>query len=290
MTSNRYYQIFVPTYKRAKPSILKLLQKDRNFVINFCVRHEEMHFPAYVLIKDKYGDRVNFIDLGSGIKDIGETRRRIMNYAIHNGIAYCVMIDDGITNFKCDRFASFTPTDCIEHAIRQLGQHQNAIACTFRRQEDKFVGVASDDNICCGIMQQAYIIDVRKAVKYSITFKSLKKVGFEDAAFMLDAFKAGLYTISVPGLFMEGKAPNVIQAGGNHVDTDVDKFAKSYDEKSKRLSKYLGQMYGVSFEKKFRKRYQTQVTYCIVNYAYFREVLNSNRQENELLIKSKFKM
>lgn len=288
--SSKYYEVFVPTYKRAKPAILKMLQKDKNLTLNFCVRHEEMNFPAYKFIKNKYKDRVNFIDLGKGIKDIGETRRRIMNYAYSHYLPYCVMIDDGITNFFYQLNGTMTISECLELAIRELDKRQVAIACTFRRQEDKFVGVSSEDTTCCGIMQQAYVISVYRAFSHDISFKSLKKVGFEDAAFMLDAFKAGLYTISVPFLFMEGKAPNVIQKGGNHVDTDVAKFAKSYDKKSKQLSKYIGQMYGVSFEKKFRNRYQAQVTYCIVNYAYFREVLVENRRNNANLINSKFKM
>lgn len=295
MTDNKFYQIFVPTYKRSSPAILKMLDADSAIIINFCVRDEEWNNKAYTKIKGKYGRRVNFINLGKHIHDIGETRRRILKYAQQQNIMYCVMIDDGITNFIDTNKKELTIEECIFTSVAALDYYNEkkeckAIAYTFRRKEDKFVGVESNDRVCCGIMQQAYIISCKLAEQYNISFKSLKKVGFEDAAFMLDAFKAGLCTISTPGVFMEGKAPNVIQKGGNHVDTDVGRFAKSYDEKSKRLSKYIGKMYGVSFEKKYRKRYLTHVTYCIVNYAYFREVLTTNREHNELLINSKFKM
>lgn len=294
MTDNKFYQIFVPTYKRSSPAILKMLDTDSALTINFCVRDEEWNNEAYTKIKGKYANRAKFINLGKHIHDIGETRRRILKYAQQHNIMYCIMIDDGITNFVNTK-ELMSIEECLFISTMTLDKYNQtkeykAIAYTFRRKEDKFVGVDSDDKICCGMMQQAYIIDCRLAEQYNISFKSLDKVGFEDAAFMLDAFKAGLCTISTPGVFMEGKAPNVIQKGGNHVDTDVDNFAKSYDEKSRRLSKYVGKMYGVSFEKKFRKRYLAQVTYCIVNYAYFREVLSTHREFNSMLVDSKFKM
>ena len=88
--------LFVPTYKKKDIAILSFLGKDKNIVINLCVRPEEDDAGFYD--EFKVLDRVNVIRLKYGLHDLGETRQNILDYCYQNFIKYCFQFDDGLTN------------------------------------------------------------------------------------------------------------------------------------------------------------------------------------------------
>lgn len=281
--------IFVPTYKRKQPAILSMLDKDKNIRINLCVRAEDYNSGFYSHLANL--DRVHVIPIGEYLTDIGVTRQAILNYCVEHNIEYCVMFDDGITNVK-NLECSASISECIRYGITRLKTDKlskYAFMYTFYREGMRYVGVHKDDKYFVGLSQQAYIIDVEKCVKYDLAFKSLKICGIEDIAFLLDGIKQGLITLGDTDTVIEGKMPNEPSVGGNHKSLSSKDLASRYDIQHSQLEKYVGPIYGMSLEKKYRKSLNEVVTYAILNYTYFRDVLVFNRDLNQEIIALKFK-
>ena len=111
-------------------------------------------------------------------------------------------------------------------------------------------------------------------------------VGLEDIAFLIDAMKEDCVTVSMQHVSIVGKLPNVQITGGNH---EVDEnFELKRDKSHAILEKYIGDMYGVMYTKKYRRTLNQIVTYCVLDYSYFRDVLVVHRKQNEEIRKTKF--
>lgn len=280
--------IYVPTYGRKQPAILSMLDKDVNICINLCVRTEDYRNGFYDHLKNIW--RINIIPIGENIHDIGETRQAILKYCYDRNIQYCTMIDDGITNIK-DTTSRMSISQCVENAIYKMRNDvfsDLVFMYGFYREGMRYIGVHKDDTYFVGLTQQAFVIDVSKCYKHNIIFKPLNVCGIEDIAFLLDGIKEGLITIGNTNLVIEGKMPNKPEIGGNHKSLSNKDLASRYDSQHKVLEKYIGNIYGMSLEKKFRKSLNESVTYAILNYAYFRDVLVFNRDKNSDIISAKF--
>lgn len=278
--------IYVPTYGRKSPKILQFL-KDENIRLHLCVRHETLKEYEHLVSNE----RISLVDLGTGIEDIGETRKRVVSHCISEGLKYCIMFDDGLTKISDRTKKDSTISSCIEEAIdflkRKQKEHEEVFCYTFYRLGNDFLGVHKTDEYFVGFPLQAEIIDLDYIRKYKINFKSMKEVGLEDIAFFVDAVKEGLIFVSDQDINIEGKLPNVIEEGGNHQE-DVTAFEKKRDESHKTLMRYVGNMYGIMLAKKYRESLGFCLTYAKIDFSYFRDVLVFHRKENKKIIDNKF--
>lgn len=284
------YKILVPTYKRKNPKILNMLSLDKDLELYFCIRHEELQFYDD-FCKDK---RIHFVDLGENIVDLGDTRKRMMQYAIDNDIKYVVMLDDTLDNVYDVDDKSKTITQCIEECVNRLETDelkQYCIMYQFHRPERK--RCISDKEhkkyfVCCPV--QAYIINTKLYARYGLKFKSYKESGSEDEAFFVDTLQKGLVTCSNVKINVSGDLPAVKKEGGTHDRAYMlENLEKVADERENTLMNYIGRMYGVYVTKKHRSTIGCLFAMASFDYDYFYNVLVKNRELNQKVIDCGFK-
>lgn len=283
----KLYEVYVPTHGRKRPAIVEMLTKDENLRLIFCVREEVI--DLYDDLKKEFEGRIEILNLGTDIHDLGETRRRILHMA-ENRCEYCIMLDDGLTDIR-DKYNQYDSiSDCIGCAIKMM-LSEDAFCYTFFREGNRFLGVSDDDKYFVGLPLQAFIIDTKKSKEHNIEFKPMSECGLEDVAFFIDSVKEAQIFISDQGIVIEGKLPNVVCAGGSH-DTHSTKehFEKHRDEGHKKLMEYIGPMYGVMLTKKYRPSLDQVLTYCRIDFEYFRDCLVYHEKENEQIVKNKFRI
>lgn len=284
--------IYVPTYKRKNPKILAFL-KDKEIRLHLCVRHETVKDYEHLKSYNRFSidDRLSIVDLGDGIKDIGETRKKIIEHCLSKRLKYCIMFDDGLTNVLdlSDKYTSISTSikKAINFLKKKQTEHKEVFCYTFYRAGNNFLGVDKKDEYFVGFPLQAEIIDLNYIRRYNINFKSMKEVGLEDIAFFVDAVKEGLIFVSDQNICIEGKLPNAIEEGGNHQE-DVKAFEKKRDDSHKQLMSYVGKMYGIMLTKKYRESLGFCLTYAKIDFSYFRDVLVYHRTENKKIIQNKF--
>lgn len=273
------YNVYVPTYNRSTLQVFQMLS-DPNVMITLCVRHEEASIR-------RSSDRINILDLGEDIHDIGETRKRILQYSIDQGDEYCIMIDDQISDlyYLTDKHDYDHISKAFSKAI-EMFDHNKILIYGFWRQGSQFIGVDDLDVYFKGIPMQAVIIDNIVAKRHGIMYESMDVCGLEDMAFLIDGIRQGL--VSVGGeTDVIGKIPNKIIAGGNHTMT-VKEYEKRRDEDCEKLLKYSKLRYGICLEKKYRHSIGMSLAYVRLDFDYFRTVLVNERSNNLQTIKEMF--
>lgn len=295
--------IYVPTYNKDELPILKFLE-DEDIRLVFCIRHEEVNRRYYKDLKKQYKDRIDFVDLGDGIDNLGETRKRIIDYCINNNVRYCFMFDDGLTSVEHtydilsndgslikDKSSLF---DVLVEALTNLVKHEakfeECFCYTFNRRGNSFLGVSEKDEYFTSFPLQAQIINTEKCKKYNLNYEDMKICGLEDVAFFMDAVKRGLIFCSNQQIVIDGKLPNVVVKGGSHNEKSIEDFIKKRDYQHQLLMKYVGNCYGIMLTKKYRESLGFKLTYARVDLGYFRDVLVYHRKEDEDIIKNQFRI
>ena len=282
----RDWKVYVPTYGRKTLPILEMLDDDKYLTMSLCVREECK--DDYQEIVEAYRDRVRILNLGSGIKDLGETRKRILSIA-EEECDYCVMLDDSLTEIY-DYLHVLDISVNIERAIG-LMKVTNAFCYTFFREGNRFLGVSPTDKYFVGFPLQAFIINTKMAKEHNVNFETMEKCGLEDIAFFADAVKEGLIFVSDQDIRIRGKLPNTLVKGGSHAEHfSKEDFERKRDEGHKKLMEYIGPMYGIMLTKKYRPSLDQVLTYCRIDCEYFRDVLVYHRKENQKIIDSKFRI
>ena len=293
------FGLFVPTYRRKSPLILQMLDKDPTLVINLCVRHEEIVSGFYDELARQH--RVNIIDLGPGLTELGETRLRILQHCIENKFDYCFMFDDGIFDVNDSENPDCSITDVFNRCIEIMQNDplkEFVIGMTFTKRKfiDPVTGelktkrnrhLSETDRYFLVHAGQAIAIDVNHAVKFGIKYHSMEECGFEDAAFEGDAIKAGLVFCSRKAISIDGVVPNAAKAGGSHHDNfDLE---KKYDKHNIRCLEYLN-MLGLSLRKKYVDYCHSYLSLIEWPFDYYRDVLVYHRDENKKIIDSHFEI
>lgn len=283
------YEIYVPTYNRQLPAITQMLDDDTSLHIKFCIRDEvDEHF--YDELKKKYSSQVEFINLGTDIEDLGETRKRILSIA-EKETQYCVMLDDSLTNITDKIHPEKSIHETIESAIQFLEEKMDKntfVFCyTFYRDGNQFLGVTPTDEYFVGFPLQACIISTLHTRAFGLNYHTMKLVGLEDIAFFIDSVKHGLICVSNQDIVIDGKGPNSFLKGGSHNES-IQEFIEMRDLQHKRLMRYIGNMYGIMLTKMYHKRLGFPLTYARIDFSYFREVLVYNREKNIEIINNKF--
>lgn len=292
------YAICIPTYKRKQPLCLKMLKEDSNVELNLFVRQELLDEKFYDELEKR--DRVNVISLGYGLHELGETRERIMQWCRDNEVKYCVMLDDGVYNIQSSIFSDIDSAYHITRTIelmcnRMDWEKENVIGASFMKYEAMNCyehKTTLDKNIVeeyylANVPTQAVLLDIKKCEKYDLHYKSLDKVGFEDCAFFVDALKKGCLYASAPQWLFAAIVPNAVKPGGSHEKTTNLEY--KYDFQMKRCKEYLGNIYGVTLEKRWRNYAQSMLMMIEIDCKYFREVL-LNPVVNKQIIDDQFKI
>lgn len=276
--------IFIPTYKRLEFKALELL-KDPNIRLNLCVRHSELEKGFYDDLKHP---RINYVDIGIDVIDLGDTRQRILDYCYENGITYCVMFDDTVSqvyNLAHDKSAA----ECIQECISQMKENQELnVMYAFSHEQRKHHAQDINTRYFLHCPAQAFIINTKLAHEHNIQFKPLSICGIEDMAFFIDTIKEGLLTCTNRQINIIVETTLKAKKGGTHTDSySVEDKSDIYNTG---LAKYVGEMYGVYFTKRYRHQIESQCCFAAYDYDYFIDVLIKYRDENQDIIKSKFKV
>lgn len=289
------WKLCVPTYGRKNPLILRMLDNDDELEINFFVRQEDINAGFYDELALR--DRVNIISLGFGLHELGETRQRIIDWCLDNGVRYCCMFDDGITNVD-HACCAYTISEIFDTCIALMQHdkyHDKMVGWSFHKRwgiyEDGRQVRWNDANVAdeeyfLTMPAQALIIDCYKMTDNNITYKSLDEVGFEDCAFFADCVKKGLIFGARRHIRIDGIVPNQKKKGGSHVDSESPE--EKYDIQNARCMKYIGPMMGVRVEKRYRSLADGLMSYIIFNTDYYREVLCDKPEQNKEIIESQF--
>lgn len=293
------WKICIPTYKRKKPLSLMLLDRDEKIELNYFVREEELESGFYDALQKI--DRVNVISLGRGLHELGETRERIMQYCRQENVDYCVMLDDGVFNLdytRCDLSISELFRR-IENRIEKDKEKDRIVGFSLVKAVaktlayEKFVNIypyaclSTQIDYLANVPTQAVILNVKQCEKYDLHYKSLDEVGFEDCAFFVDALKKGCLFASNIAYTFSAIVPNAKKEGGSHEHTTS--LELKYDTQMLRCRKYIGDIYGISIQKRYRKYADSQLMMIEIDCKYFREVL-TDLEHNQKIVDNQFKI
>lgn len=290
------WRLCVPTHNRKNPLILKMLERDTNLDVYFFVRQELIDDGFYDELAKK--DRCHVISVDYGVHELGASRAFIMDWCRRNNVKYCVQFDDGIVNLTDNDEPSATISATIDKCCDIMDNDpmkDQVVGFSFHKRvgiyndgrtilcnDDKL----SDANYFVSFPAQAVILNVETAFKHNIVYKTLDEVGFEDCAFFADAVKERLVYCSRKSIRIDGVVPNMPKAGGSH--DGVVNLEKKYDDQNERCLKYIGNMMGVSVEKRYRSYANGLLGYIIWDTDFFREALCDKPIENEQIIAQKF--
>lgn len=287
-----YDDIFVPTYGRKEMNILKLLVDD-SVHINLCVRSEADDDGFYDELKEN--SQISIIRLGYGISDVGETRHAILEYCHQNNIEFCPMFDDTVLNIldSNDETSSISKilTSCIE-LMKNDELSQYVVGYAFPKRygfyaDGRKILMSHDNKKYFSIFPaQAYIINVKKAYEHNIQYKSFNKFGFEDTNFFVDCLKAGLIYIDRENFLIDATVPNETKVGGTHEKDE--NLERKFDKESLMSMRYIGNMMGISIEKRYRSFAKGLTMHICPKLSFFREVLVYNRKDNSKIIDNSF--
>lgn len=278
--------IFIPTYQRLDMKALGLL-KDPNVRLNFCVRGDSLDSGFYdAFIEAHRNDNINFVDIGYNVIDLGDTRERILEYCRQHRIRYCVMFDDTVSDvYNLDHNKSIS--ECIEECIEQMKENQELnVMYAFSHEQRKHHAQNIDTRYFLHCPAQAFIIDTVLAEEHNVRFKPLEICGIEDMAFFIDTIKEGLLTCTNRQINIIVETTLKPKAGGTHTHSHT--VEKKCDIYCTGLHKYVGDMYGVYFTKRYRHQIEDWVAFAAFDYDYFIDVLIKYRHENQNIIDSKF--
>lgn len=296
----RKWMLCVPTYNRKEPKVLEMAKKDPYLEVNLFVRQEFIDSGFYNHLKGI--KNVILRSLGYGVTCIGDTRQRIINFCVRNDIKYCAMFDDGICNFVEDEpfYEYCRPTisqtfekviDIMENDplsdrmvgfgfIKRLSYYADGHVA---RYDDSHL--IENDYFMFAPFQTA-IWNIELIKKHNLRFHTLQDVGFEDCAFFADCLKAGLVFGSRKWLKVDGVVPNETKAGGNH--TLAENIEHKYDAQVKKCMQYIGNMYGVYIDKRYRSYAKGLLGFIVFDLNYFREVLVYKPERNKEIIERGF--
>lgn len=283
------YEVFVPTYNRKDPRVLKLA--DQGLEITLCVRSEAYNDGFYDELSCH--KNVSILPCGYGLYDSGGTRIAIMKYCCMHGIKYAVMLDDPIDEVYYVKDLKSDPTYAIEKCVERLETDplkEYCILFQFNSPNRKYTNVSCDSKYFLGMPLQAFIVNVDLAYKYKLQFGTRNEVGFEDEAFFIDSVKAGLITCSDADYMVNGGLPNVPKAGGSHANMGQETLEEKYDRLQQVFLKYIGPTYGVYLTKAYRSTIGGFCSYGMFDYAYFKDVLVDHRERNKAIIDSHFRI
>lgn len=287
------WRICIPTHGRQEPKSLRLLNTDPSLELYYFIREEES--DLYWRLRSK--ERVHVISLGTGLHELGETRERIMQWCRDKSIDYCIMLDDGVISLNRD-YTVATTSITLDEFIATFEQHDMSdfvVGCSFVKKfalndDDRLIklDVPKPRDYLMNVPTQAVMLDVKKCAKYDLHYKSLDEVGFEDCAFFVDALKKGLIFASNANICFSAIIPNCKKIGGSH--SANENLERKYDIQMQRCMKYIGNIYGVQMQKRWRNYAQSMLTMIEIDCDYFYEVLVKNRGANAQIIKDGFKI
>lgn len=286
---SKSYAVCIPTYKRNYPLSLELA-KQKDVDIHYFVRQDD-YDAGYYNHFYSLSNRIQLHTLPLHVQELGETRQAILQYCIDNDIDYCIMLDDGVyklgkSNKRMKKF--------IESIIDKFENGYGAtVAGSFVKRGYELPNGQRHKikrHIKCdyfgNVPTQAIIIHVKRCVKVGLEYKSIKTVGFEDCAFFIDTIKKNCLVMSDDSWTFEAIVPNAKKSGGSHEFTT--NLEEKYDAQAKLCKKYIGNMYGVQIQKRYRKYCNSMLTMIEIDCDYIRDIFFDYR--NDKVLENHFKL
>lgn len=291
-------KVCVPTYNRKEPKCLEMLELDKELELDLFVRQELIDEGFYDELAKR--ERVHLHSLGEGVTCIGDTRERIFDWCKIHNVKYCAMFDDGVCNLinakHEDKTISEVFNECVEIMESSPLKDRYVGFCYIKRVAYYADGhtalyddskIAEEDYFLFAPFQTClWNMDIIR--EQHLHIHTLKEVGFEDCAFFADCLKHGLVFGSRKHIKVDGVVPNETKAGGNH--TLTENIEKKYDRQVAKCMEYIGNMYGVYIEKRYRSYAKGLLGFITFDLNYFREVLVLRPEENKSVIEEGFQI
>lgn len=291
------FEIYVPTYKKKHPRILALL-KDNDIVLNLCVRQEEID-SGYYNDEQFQDERIHLISLGYAIKDIGETRQRILDYCKAHNVEFCTMFDDTVYEIRSKLYQSATPSTLLRLCVGALRMNPKKLpVALFGFTKAEMLKVDSLGNEAyfeieqtqeykekyfAAFPAQAYILNMKYV--YDIGYKNLNERGLEDTVFVCECLKRGYVFEFDSAIQYCAEEINTPKQGGNHIEhNSFEKVRDKYNLAQYKTFEHYKDMFGLSLEARYRNYLQGNVAFLNFDWAYYRELLVTKRKENQKII------
>ena len=219
MKKERLNDIFisVPTYKRKWPNFLQLARQYDNLIFHVFVREDDYNAGYY---NERQFDlpNIKFITLND-VHELGETRERMLQYAINNNYKYNLQMDDSQYGIQdtTDRIKYFDnillacierfETDTYKDRAFAFNFPRKAYSNSQNKQKTYFLS-----QFC-----QMFMLNCEICKKYDLHFHCLDYCGLEDLSFIIHAADKNLIELSDTRFIRIGIAaclPN--QKGGCH--------------------------------------------------------------------------
>ena len=214
--------ICIPTYKRKWPNILQLVRSEPRLPFYMFVRKSEWEAGYYDEPQFKI-DNLHFVQLDN-VKELGETREAIMQWARDNNYNFCMQIDDsqfGIMDIsKIDDGLEHILIECMRR-FRTDKCKDRAFAYDFARHITKDYDHKNHETYFLGMLCQTFIINVDLCKKYDMHFQSVEVGGIEDLPFYFTGMDNGLVCLSDYRFLKAGREPCQQKAhitGGCHTN------------------------------------------------------------------------
>ena len=293
---NSNIRLCIPTYNRKSPKCLEMLKLDKELELDLFVRQELIDNGFYDDLAKI--ERIHIHSLGTNVTCIGDTRERIFNWCRQHHIKFCAMFDDGICNLIDTHFETASISNILNYCcdIMSTSKFADKYAgfCYIKRiayYADGHVAIYDDSKIAeedyfLFAPFQSCLWNVDVITNYDLHMHTLEEVGFEDCAFFADCLKKGLVFGSRKNIKVDGIVPNETKSGGNH--TLTENIEKKYDAQVAKCMKYIGNMYGVYIEKRYRSYAKGLLGFITFDLDYFREVICNKPLENKQIIDRRF--
>lgn len=209
--------ITIPTYKRKWPNFLQLVRQCDNLTFHVFVRENDYNNGYY---NEPQFDlpNIKFVLLND-VHELGETRERMLQYAINNNYKYNLQMDDsqyGLqdTTGKINYFDSILlncinrfETDIYKDKAFAFNFARKAYSNNIKKQKTYFLS-----QFC-----QTFILNCEICKQYDLHFHCLDYCGLEDLSFIIHAVNKGLIELSDTRFIKTGTAPCLPSSkGGCH--------------------------------------------------------------------------
>lgn len=269
--------ICIPTYKRKWPTILSLIRLTPNLTFNMFVRDDDYNNGYYNEPQFKLNN-LRFITIND-VHELGETRERMLQYAIKHNYAFCLQIDDSQFGLQdiTGNIKSFSGIleKCLERYETDKYK-EKAFVMNFSSDID-FRRLSKPESYFESQMCQTYLFNCNVCKQYDLHFHSLDYCGLEDCSFIIHAADKGLIELSDCRYIRNGRhASTAGEKGGCHGNDTADTYLALNIKRAKDLEQYVMSNNSIK-DKKFLKVRQSILypgtTYCKFDGKYARQKL-----------------
>lgn len=276
-------KIMCPTYKRKSPRILELMKKFPNDDIYFCVRKEEFEKGFYD--EWKTNEHCKFILL-EGCSNIGNTRKKILEYCFEHNEKYITMLDDNVFDVICEGENSLN--QIFEKVIddERSDPYFDRVAAIRIPKKKARINKSGTKNYSASV-NLIFILDIEKIKLAGINFEDSLNCGHEDFVFAYELHMNGLCSVNSKIAKVRSRSclPHLVTSGGTHENQTTNDAIKMMNDKCELSIEYLKNKYADRYKQigKMTSKHKGYEIFVLFQSFGIKEILKNeqgNRKEN----------